>query len=208
MTGTHVAVAGRRPSITLAQRGELGRVLAALGLHHDGRLVLHHGCSPGVDEVAHHIVRKLGGWRIHGHPGPEAAKGSYESAQRTRRDLDVVHRSKPHPERDADIVNASHILVAVPDFPEDDPRSSQSETWMMIRMARAAGLEIIYVPRRRQARAEQAKGVREQRTATFVSGAKDVNWAGRQGRGWTARREQHAGDTSNSAAPTACRIRS
>jgi hypothetical protein len=97
------------------------------------------------------------------------------------RDLDVVHRRKPGSERNADIVKASHILVAVPAFPEDDPRSSQSRTWMMVQVARAAGLEIIQVPRtRRTQESTTPKAIRQQVAA--ATKAKDVTWAARQGR--------------------------
>lgn len=120
---THVGVASCRLLLTSAQRGGLGRVLANLALNRDGRLVLHHGCGAGADEIAHHIVRKLGGWRIHGHPGASAANGLSRSVWRTMGDLDVVHKRKSDPERDADIVSASQILIAIPAYPEDDPRS-------------------------------------------------------------------------------------
>jgi len=182
MPETHVGVISCRPFLTSAQRGQLGRVLASLTLNRDSQLVLHHGCSPGADEVAHHVVRKLGGWRVHGHPGPCAADGLSRSARHIVGDLDFVHKSKPDPERDADIVNASQILVAVSAFPEDDRRSSR--TWMLIRMARAADLEIIYVPqaRRMHGSARASKLIRAQGTVTAATRAKDAAWAGRQGR--------------------------
>ncbi len=75
---------------------------------------------------------------------------------------------------------------------------------MMIRMAKAAGLEIIYVPqaRRTLGSARPPKLIRGQGTATAVTTARDVAWAGRQGR-MIARREEHLGDISNSAPSTA-----
>ena len=196
MTGTRVGVTCCRPPLTTAQLGNLGRVLAGIGLTHDGPLVLHHGCSPGADEVAHRIVRKLGGWRIHGHPGRDVADGSPGRVQDTLSDLDVVHESKPHSERNADIVNVSHILVAVLPYPEDDPRSLQSETWMMIRMGRAAGREIIYVPRKGRAQEPNSRKATRQGAVTIAAGAKDVKWATRQGRmdrkaGTACQRYQH-----------------
>jgi len=181
---THVGVASCRPLLTSRQRGELGRVLASLTLNRDTQLVLHHGCGPGADEVAHHVVRKLGGWRIHGHPSPAATDGLSRSARHTIGDLDVVHGSKPGPERDADIVSASQILVAVPAFPEDNPQSSQSRTWTMVHLARTAGLEIIYVPqtRRTLGSAVPPEPIPGQGTVTAPTKTRDVTWAARRGR--------------------------
>ena len=166
--GTHVGVVGCGPSLTSLQCAELGRALAIIRLNRQGPLTLHHGCSPGADEAAHRIVRKLGGgWRIHGHPAHDSGRGFAGRTKGIMRDLDVVHASKPHEERDADIVSASGILVAIPPYPEDDPRSSQSETWTMIRMGRAAGREIVYVPRPRgQDEPGSRKAVRTQTGVT------------------------------------------
>jgi hypothetical protein len=99
-------------------------------------------------------------------------------------DVDVLHKRKPDPERDDDIVSASQILVAVPAFPEGDRPSSWSRTWMMVRMARAAGLEIIYVPQARPTlgSARPPKLIQGQATVTAATRVRDVAWAGRQGR--------------------------
>jgi hypothetical protein len=118
------------------------------------------------------------------------------------RDLDVVHASKPYEERDADIVSASRILVAIPPYPEDDPRSSQSETWAMVRMGRAAGREIVYVPRPgRQDEPSSRNAVRAQ-TGVTAAEAKKVTWAVRQGRtdrkvGTVCRKYKHFLSTYN-----------
>jgi hypothetical protein len=180
--GTHVGVIGCRPSLTPAQRGDLGRTLALIGLNHHGPITLHHGCGPGADEVAHQFVRKLGGWRIHGHPASDTVGGSTGHAKGIMRDLDVAHKSKPCTERNADIVNASRILVVIPPYPENDKRSSRSATWTAIRMARAAHREIMYVPRPRSQQEPGTRRAAKKQGAVAAAGEKDATWAARQGR--------------------------
>jgi hypothetical protein len=93
-----------------------------------------------------------------------------------------VHESKPRAERNADIVNASRILVVIPPYPEADPRSSQSEIWMAIRMARAVGREIMYVPRPRRRQEPGSRKATQKQGSVIAHGVKDVTWAARQGR--------------------------
>lgn len=143
----HVGVTGTRNRLSPTQRGALGRQLASLGLIYQGRLVLHHGCCKGADEAAHQITRRLGHrWSIQGHPGQDAEGESCSRAQGIMRDLDVVHQSKLYEDRDRDITEASDILVALPAYPEVDPRSHQSRTWQTIQMMRALNRRIILIP--------------------------------------------------------------
>jgi hypothetical protein len=181
-SGTHVGVIDCRPSLTSAQRGELGRTLALIGLNHHGSLTFHHGCGLGADEVAHQIVRKLGGWRIHGHPASDIVGGSTGRTMGIIRDLDVAHKSKPCAERNADIVNASHVLVVISPYPENDARSLRSGAWTAIRMAMAADLEIMYVPRPTRQQEPVTRKAARKPGAVAAAGAKDVTWAARQGR--------------------------
>jgi hypothetical protein len=118
-------------------------------------------------------------------------------------DLDVLHEGKPRPERDADIVSAAHILIAVIPYGEDDPRSFLSDTWKMIRMGRAAGRDIIYVPRRGRTQAPGSpKAATQQRTVIAAARAKDVKWATHRGQmdrksGTACRRYQQFRTTYN-----------
>lgn len=90
---------------------------------------LHHGDCIGGDETAHQIARSLRGWLIVIHPGDTPNLRAFCS------DYDVLHPVKPNLDRNTDIVNATHELVATPSGPE----IARSGTWSTIRKARRAG---------------------------------------------------------------------
>jgi hypothetical protein len=194
---THVGVIGSSLVLTPELRDKLERTLVLISRSSRGPLILHHGCGQGADTVTHQVVGKLGGWQIHGHPVSDAA-GSSRNVRGIVNDLDAVHGSKPRAERDAEIVNACRILIAMPPYSGSDPRSSGTGAQMMVQMARAAGREIFYVPQPGPARiprdrkappkrvtvtvATARKASPKKVTATSAMVTKDVAWAERQGK--------------------------
>jgi hypothetical protein len=144
-SGTHVGVIGSRPIPTPGLQDELERILRDIRDRHPAPFVLHHGCAPGADVVAHNIVRKFGGWRIHGHPALDGTGREVRLPQSVIPGLQVVHSGKPRKERDADIVNASQVLIDVSPRPQDDLRSSQSRSHLTNQAGRAAVRETFYL---------------------------------------------------------------
>jgi hypothetical protein len=178
MPETHVGVIAYRGSLSPMQQDFLRRILTRIGDGNDGPFTLHHGCNPGADEVAHRIVREFCGWRIHGHPSSGTDGGSPGHSEGMMRDLDVAHESKPRSECNVDIVKASDIVIALPRYAEYDRRSSQSEIWRAIRIARAADRDIVFLPRPVLV---SRKTALKRGTAT-VAAADDLKWYARRGR--------------------------
>ena len=147
MSETHVGVIGNVTVLTPVQRSKLAYALASIALGASGRLVLHHGCGEGADEIAHQMVRLLGGWQIHGHPA-QAGSGSSHHGQRAvtaMEDLDVGHGLKPPAERDADIVKASTVLIIAGPFQGDPIHAAKLGIGEANRAAEKAIKEIFYL---------------------------------------------------------------
>lgn len=187
MSETHVGVIGNLPVPTPVQRTKLAHALASIALGKSGRLVLHHGCGEGADEVAHQMVRLLGGWQIHGHP---AQTDGGDSLHRRRAksgmdDLDVRHQMKPPVERDADIVEASTILIIAGPCDGDPIHAAKPGIGAANRAAGRAVREIFYLhpPAVQRKPSRQTDGAkRATARAAATAGVKDVTWAVRQGR--------------------------
>lgn len=105
-----------------------------------GRPVLHHGCGPGADVVAHLFVRRRGGWLVHGHPASDviASHGIVDI-------LDARNKSEGRGRRDASILAASSIILVVLPCPRYSPVPGQPDLPTMIRAAESAGKRIIYI---------------------------------------------------------------
>jgi hypothetical protein len=184
MPETHIGVIGSLPVLTPVERSRLAYALASIALRESGGLVLHHGCSEGADEIAHRIVRLLGGWQIHGHPA-QADDGSAPHRRRARSavaDVDVGHQVKPLTERDADIVNASTILIVAGACREDLMHADKPSIGAADHTAGTAAREIFYLhpPDIQRKQSSQTGGAK--RPAAPTAGVKDAAWATRQGR--------------------------
>jgi hypothetical protein len=153
--GTHIGVVGHLPDLTQEQRADFKRILTNITRSNPPPFVLHHGYSQGSDEVVHEIVRALGGWQIHGHPGYD----DHGPGPRSKGDLDVIHDSKPLAERNAEIADASRILVVIPPDREDGPETDQPGFWTTIHKARDAGRTIFHLaqPGRRKKNRSQIR---------------------------------------------------
>lgn len=136
--GTHVGVISNGSDLTSARQGALSRTLTQIALYNPGLLLLHHGCGRGADEFAHSFARRLGGWRIHGHPVRDAPGSPPRHITQLTRELGYLAASKPRYERDADIVSASRIVVVVLPHPH-------REIWKLLHQAALAGRVVIYV---------------------------------------------------------------
>lgn len=101
-----------------------------------GAAEMHHGACVGADQFAHwHMAEH----RIITHVHPPVDKKFSAEKFLLRHVLRVDHEAKPYKERDQDIVDALDILIIAPLYPEKDPQSKRSGTWMTARMAHAAG---------------------------------------------------------------------
>jgi hypothetical protein len=104
----HVSLIGHSAALTAKELAELRSILGgARQPGTGGYLVLHHGCRPGSDEVAHRIVRRWPAWRIEGHPGtdgsPEPTRQAHlrrgrrpqEQSPSPARRRNHAHRARP-----------------------------------------------------------------------------------------------------------------
>lgn len=123
MLTINIGVTGTRYGCQIDQHISLYNILVRLaGLRRDA--VLHHGDCIGVDNEAAIIADKLGFWIV-AHPPNNKKYRAYAVGH-------AVMPEKGYHERDRDIVDMSHVLVACPDGPERD----RSGTWYTVRYAR------------------------------------------------------------------------
>lgn len=94
----------------------------------------HHGDCIGADELAHYIARSLGIYVI-GHPPTNEKKRAFC-------DCDEWREAKPYLDRNHDIVNETHEMVAIPKGPNEELRSG---TWATIRYAFKLGTPIAII---------------------------------------------------------------
>lgn len=121
----HLGFSGTRHGLSDLQLDAIRDLLDDI-LFLDG-FTAHHGLCVGGDEEFHGLCREPRGGpvTIVGHPGPDGPL-------RSRVQCDQVMPPKPYMARNADIVVASHIMIAAPY--EDRPRV-RGGTHQTIRMA-------------------------------------------------------------------------
>jgi hypothetical protein len=139
-SGTHVGVISDGATLTRGQRAALSRALAQIRFNNPGRLILHHGCGHGADEIAHRFARKSTDWLIYGHPTSRPARDLKHPQAGMLRELNHQAAGKPRDQRDADIVDASHIVVVVLPY-------HQPGIWRKLEAASAVGRKVVYIPR-------------------------------------------------------------
>jgi hypothetical protein len=153
------------------------RTFIQITFNNPGRVILHHGCGRGADEVAHRFARERGNWRIRGHPR-KADHHQPHSQTILTRELDEIAGGKPGRERDADIVNASDIVVVVLPY-------TQPSVWELLQAATRTGREVIYIPSAEpQPSPETGKKTPEQLNfpANPATPAEKIQWADLQGK--------------------------
>jgi hypothetical protein len=120
-SAVHVSLIGHSPALTANELAELRRILSGARRQPGAGsyLVLHHGCRPGSDEVAHRIVRPWPAWRIEGHPDTDGSPGPED---RLLDDVDVAHKGRPRVQRDAELARIAHVLIMISPCAGDGPQ--------------------------------------------------------------------------------------
>jgi hypothetical protein len=135
----HVGVICGGRMLTPEQRASLGRRLQHIAERHRGYApVLHHGCGNDADEAAHRTVRTFGNWLIHGHPASESS-GQVMIREGVILGLNRICESKPPAQRDAEIIDASDIIIVIRNG------ESQAQIDMAVRRAQAANRELVFL---------------------------------------------------------------
>ena len=93
--------------------------------------MFHHGDCIGADIEANGIARSLN-YGVEIHPPIDSRYRAWCSSM-------CVHSRKPYLERNHDIVDVSHLLIACPAGPE----ILRSGTWATVRYARKTGVPVI-----------------------------------------------------------------
>ena len=93
--------------------------------------MFHHGDCIGADWEANHIARCLN-YGVEIHPPIDPRYRAWCSSM-------CVHICKPYLERNHDIVDVSHLLIACPAGPE----TLRSGTWATVRYARKTSVPVI-----------------------------------------------------------------
>lgn len=126
-----IGFTGTQQGMTASQLEELTDYLARAKVYADIkhlRPVFRHGDCIGADDEAARTARWLG-YYIIAHPSTIEKKRAYSNANETL-------KAKPPLERNRDIVDLSHYMVATP---KEEQETLRSGTWATIRYARKCG---------------------------------------------------------------------
>lgn len=127
-TGTQVGMTGD-------QREVVWKTMeAAVAEYGKNDVEARHGDCVGADQQFHSICRALGLWVV-----------GFPPVQEDRRawcDFDEERKPREYLDRNKDIVNASHVLVACP---SGDVELLRSGTWSTVRFARRVGVPVVLV---------------------------------------------------------------
>ena len=131
-SGKKVGFTGTHKGAGEPQLKELEAKLKAL--KEDGFDEFHHGWCIGADEQAAKIAKALG-FRVVAHPG--LAKDPKNMLYRSEwNGNDEIREAKQFIDRDHDIVDETHVMLATPLQREEQVRSG---TWTTVRYAKARG---------------------------------------------------------------------
>jgi hypothetical protein len=102
---------------------ELDRTLQEIRSGYSERVVLHHGCRADIysADVSAHQFAWASGWRIEGHPAYVVDGAEPRQLADVKKQLDVLHPAQRLGDRDASLVWAAEIIVAI------RPRLSQTK---------------------------------------------------------------------------------
>lgn len=131
----NIGITGSRRFPRIQQRTKFGGILARLASTYPGIVAIHHGCCTGADEQAHQIARRIPGCQIFGYPGMDKL-GNSPYRMQERDGFTELYEPDEYATRNLRIVKASAVMIACPQYPEDDPRSLRSGTWQTVRYAR------------------------------------------------------------------------
>lgn len=123
-------------------------------LHEHGGHRLHHGAAVGIDSLAHWRAYRLkdSGMTVTLHPPIKKRwaavinhSGKFGNEGLLLWPGCEVLPDRAYGARDYDIVKASRVLVAVPEFPYDDYRSRHSGTWLTVSFAWREGVPVFCI---------------------------------------------------------------
>jgi hypothetical protein len=118
---------------------EVSKTLRSIRASSSGAMVLHHGCSAEInsaDVLAHEFARNSG-WQIEGHPACVASGEEPRQLAHVRKQLSVLHPAQRLGDRDASLIWAADIIVAV--------RPRLSQTRALLAEAAAIGWQVILI---------------------------------------------------------------
>lgn len=124
----HIGFTGSRDGMTYFQKQSVHRSLSLIKKRNKTtKLFFHHGDCIGADAQAHLIAAKLG-FIIVVHPPTDNTRRAFMQG--------IVLPPKPFMDRNRDIVNESHLMIACPKTRQESLRSG---TWATIRYSRNKG---------------------------------------------------------------------
>jgi hypothetical protein len=130
---TAVGFTGTRHGMNAAQLAKVRYVLEALNA--GSGAVFHHGDCIGADWQAACLADTIG-WDTVAHPGPDDQRRAWHPS-------DTILPPFPFLERNRHIVEATRLLIAAPDRPED--AAGRSGTWYTVRHARRRGIPVMVI---------------------------------------------------------------
>lgn len=133
--GAHLGVSGSRMAATQDALNAMRFLVDQFQAM--GATYLHQGCCKGWDEASVPIAQKAG-LVVVAHPPLIETHLSMAAWKNS----DYEFPRKSYRNRNMDIAFESCVLVIGPQYPEDDPRSERSGTWMTARFARLYGSRV------------------------------------------------------------------
>ncbi len=127
-TGTRDKLTDRQIDRLVREMDAINFIFHATPVVGSGKIIFHHGDCIGADAFAHKIALKLE-WTIIIHPPiDEKDRAFCEGAKFTREPL-------PYMKRNQNIVDAAHMMIAVP---PTDVEQQRGGTWSTYRKAKKA----------------------------------------------------------------------
>lgn len=124
-----IGFTGTQEGMTLAQKTRFSAVIRGLR-----PTEFHHGDCVGADAEAHDLAVGVAK-KIVIHPPDSDAKRAFCPSK-------TVRSPRPYLERNQDIVNETHMLIAAPKANSEQLRSG---TWATVRYARKIGRRVIII---------------------------------------------------------------
>lgn len=132
MKELHIGVTGSRAGVSYKQLRTFGQIIMCHVMVEYLPVFLHHGDCFGADEIAHDWA-KASWFSVIIHPPDDDRLRAFRKTK-----PEWMRTPKPYIERNHDIVDESHVLVAMPDGEEH----LKSGTWATVRYARKVGRPI------------------------------------------------------------------
>lgn len=105
-------------------------------------IILHHGDCIGADAFSHQVALDLNFDGVVVHPPENPAYRAYCGMREYSRTVIQILPVKPYMPRNRDIVEASQLMLALP----DRPHCTRSGTWSTVRYALRTGKMVLVPP--------------------------------------------------------------